>query len=846
MNEPARPESPVMIGRYRIVDRIGRGGMSMVYRAQDDALGRSVALKVLTPDLAAEPELRQRFFREARLAAQIQHRGVVSVLDVGEDQGRLYIIMELLEGATLDKYLRATPTITLEHKLDLMVQACEGLAVAHARGICHRDVKPANLFVQADGSVKLLDFGIARLASSTLTTVGLLGTPDFMSPEQARGEEVDQRSDVFSLGAVFYFMLTGRKPFKAADLAQTLHRVECEQPDPLFEAECPAALAAVVSRALQKVPDDRYPRVADALVDILKFRRQYEEETRRRTTALATQWSALQALAQEHEDLAAALQLPDNAATALEPVVSLRARHPEFHDQVTLRARAGPFDQAHVALIAREVEEVSASLSGKVERAREAATQLQQARALNGIDDRASLQAYDLALAIIPEMAAVERERDACRGRVAAIQHREDQVRGYVGEASAALAGRRWDAVMAACAAGLAIAGRHDELERLARQATAEQEKDQEARRLERIAVKASFATALEAEQADDAERVLARLEALGIARDELDLRRSALSDLRAALDQRQQVAAACQAAIEHARQLVAGGRHAFALDHLRSALDEFGPHAGLEAEHARVAAQLEQLIAAHQRRLDAAAARERAQGAWRHGDLAEARAAIHLALDLDRTDADALQLETEMRAELREIAARASRESHVCEHVARSRENLRRRLWAQAASEAARALALDPTCTAAAHLATDAEESLRQERLSDHRGSERAARDDAARPLFEAARGALESGQALRARALAEAALAQVPDHDDAMKLLADTARAGVAGTHGSTVDDPTLDIAIPRSLGERLALQIAALVRQLESFASSMLRRGAVGRAARDHAGPPPPAKV
>ena len=162
MTEPVRPGPPTVIGRYRILGRIGRGAMGMVYRAQDDALGRSVALKVLTPDLAAEPELRQRFFREARLAAQIQHRGVVSVLDVGEDQGRLYIVMELLEGATLDKHLRETPGITLEHKLDLMVQACEGLAVAHARGICHRDVKPANLFVQADGSVKLLDFGIAQ------------------------------------------------------------------------------------------------------------------------------------------------------------------------------------------------------------------------------------------------------------------------------------------------------------------------------------------------------------------------------------------------------------------------------------------------------------------------------------------------------------------------------------------------------------------------------------------------------------------------------------------------------------------------------------------------------------
>ena len=171
---------------------------------------------------------------------------------------------------------------------------------------------------------------------------------------------------------------------------------------------------------------------------------------------------------------------------------------------------------------------------------------LQEARTLRGLDDREALKTYDLALAAVPGVHALEQEREACRGRVEAIQRLEDQVNAYLAEASSALSARRWGSAVAACAAGLALAGRHDELERLARQATDEQKKEQEARRLERLAAQASFAAAIEAEQPADAERILARLEVLGIARDELHLRRRAVDDVRAALERREQVAAGC------------------------------------------------------------------------------------------------------------------------------------------------------------------------------------------------------------------------------------------------------------------------------------------------------------
>src|SRR5580704_18466413 len=162
-----------------------------------------------------------------------------------------------------------------------MRRVSEGLAFAHARGIIHRDVKPANLFLTNDGQVKVLDFGVARIASSKLTRSGLLvGTPDYMSPEQVMGQVVDQRSDVFSAGAVFYQLLTGRKPFTAKRLPDVLNRVRLEQPEPVTEAEAPAALTAIVTKALEKDPANRYQRIIEMLASLTRFLQAWDRQTR--------------------------------------------------------------------------------------------------------------------------------------------------------------------------------------------------------------------------------------------------------------------------------------------------------------------------------------------------------------------------------------------------------------------------------------------------------------------------------------------------------------------------------------------------------------------------------------
>jgi serine/threonine protein kinase len=289
----SRASMPERIGQFRVVERIGRGAMGVVYSARDLGSGRAVAIKLMTADLEGDRETRLRFEREARVAGELLHRNVINVYEMGEEDGRLYMVMELLDGETLGDYLKRVGKLPLERGLDLMMQVCEGLAVAHAHAIVHRDVKPGNLFVLRDGGLKILDFGVARLANSNMTASGfIVGTPDFMSPEQARGKEIDQRSDVFSAGAVFYYMLSGRKPFAANDLPAVIHKVNAEDPPLLTAEEAPPGLARIVMKALAKSTVDRYADMGALLADLVRFERDYDRESR--TMALVARQEAVE------------------------------------------------------------------------------------------------------------------------------------------------------------------------------------------------------------------------------------------------------------------------------------------------------------------------------------------------------------------------------------------------------------------------------------------------------------------------------------------------------------------------------------------------------------------------
>jgi serine/threonine-protein kinase len=281
-----RRSFPDRIGRYQILDRIGRGAMGVVYRAHDGAMGRDVALKVLVTDLEDDPDIRTRFHREAEAAARLSHPNIITIFDVGDDGDRFFIVMELLRGSTLKDFLKQGDAVPIERKIDLMLQLCAGLNAAHSASILHRDIKPGNVFVRSDGIIKLLDFGVARLATSNMTASGfIVGTPDYMSPEQARGAEIDARSDIFSLGAVFYFMLTGRKPFPAIDLPGVFNQIQSTDPAALLESEAPPELAAVVMKALSKRREMLHQTCQDLMAELDVVRQAYPLKTRRTSAA---------------------------------------------------------------------------------------------------------------------------------------------------------------------------------------------------------------------------------------------------------------------------------------------------------------------------------------------------------------------------------------------------------------------------------------------------------------------------------------------------------------------------------------------------------------------------------
>jgi eukaryotic-like serine/threonine-protein kinase len=410
---------PAHIGRYRIIDRLGKGAMGVVYRARDEQLGRTVAVKVLMTDFAEEPDVRARFYREAQSAGRLLHRNIITIFDLGDDRGRAYIVMELLAGATLADYMTRPEAADLESKLDLMAQVCDGLSAAHAAGIIHRDIKPSNLFVLNDGGLKILDFGVARLVTSSMTVRGhIIGTPSYMSPEQATGRDIDHRSDVFSAGGVFYWMLTGRKPFAASDLPSVLRKVQFEDPPALREHEAPAPLARVVFRALAKDPGNRYQRISDMLGDLLRFRRQVESDALRLGGVAQAHIGAVQALCADTARLAVRL----GSAGPQEPdaLAALRLRHPILAERGLAVLGTLALRQAATAEILRELERVRASLEVEQAALRTASQALDAGEALLAIGDHVrACEQFEAALAACPSAVAAEAGVARCRRALA-------------------------------------------------------------------------------------------------------------------------------------------------------------------------------------------------------------------------------------------------------------------------------------------------------------------------------------------------------------------------------------------------------------------------------------------
>ena len=268
--EPMEPRPRPSIGRYAIKGRIGRGGMGMVYRGLDEALEREVAVKTLTVEGALDDESRRRFEIEAKAAAKLQHPNIITVFELGEDRGVPFIAMELLPGVDLEALVRSKDSLLLQEKLEIVVQVLRGLAYAHEHGIVHRDIKPSNIRLLDDGSVKIMDFGIAKLGGTGVTRTGMMvGTVNYMSPEQIRGQRLDGRSDVFSVGVILYELLGGHRPFPGQSPTQVLYKIVNEPHPPLQDlGEVEPRLQAIVDRALAKDPAGRYAGAAHMADDL--------------------------------------------------------------------------------------------------------------------------------------------------------------------------------------------------------------------------------------------------------------------------------------------------------------------------------------------------------------------------------------------------------------------------------------------------------------------------------------------------------------------------------------------------------------------------------------------------
>ena len=324
-----RPGGEYRIGRYRVRARLGKGGMGVVYLGRDEALDRDVAIKTLRLEGSPDDESRGRFEIEAKAAARLQHPNIVTVFELGEDRGLPFIAMELLGGQDLETLLRSAERLSTTERLDVVIQTLRGLDFAHNHRIVHRDIKPSNIRVLDDGGVKILDFGIAKVESASVTLAGMMvGTPYYMSPEHIRGGVLDGRTDVFAVGVILHELFAGKRPFMADDATRVLYRI-VNEPHPRLPENAAGPLTAdvqrVIDRALEKEADLRYPSAGLMADELTRFRDRYP------TPELVPE--DLAALSQARRNLAS--NQPDPAV--IQAVETIARAHPDATEAQRLR-----------------------------------------------------------------------------------------------------------------------------------------------------------------------------------------------------------------------------------------------------------------------------------------------------------------------------------------------------------------------------------------------------------------------------------------------------------------------------------------------------------------------------
>jgi serine/threonine-protein kinase len=715
--------APSVIGRFQVLRRIARGGMGTLYLAWDPKLDRQIAIKVLTDD---NDDLRERFSREARSAAQLHHPHIVTIFDVGEHDGQPFIAMEYIEGETLAAIIKNRLSLTTSRKLEIIEQLAEGLEYAHRIGVVHRDIKPANIMIALDGSVKILDFGIARIgvASSMTATGVLMGTLSYMAPEQAAGKKTaDKRSDVFAVGATLYELLCFQQAFQGGFADGILHRVMHEKPEPL-ENLCPGIdpeIIQVVAIALEKDPANRYQELGAMRRDLQRIRNRLPGDP---PPALSTD------------------------ETKALPAAQLRTPSPDPSrrslDRDELERRRAKQIEGHVAQ-ARE-----AIAAGNYDAAIGASEQVLMIDPYNGI----ALEVLDRARAVLDERQAdewlTEAELEIERGaltsalakidRAAALNHssvRAQELRQTVGEAMAARERARQHA------------------EAIRRQVDHAHELFDQGLFQEAIAA-ADAALVLEPSQPEA-----------------LDLKSRSIEAIQAR--EREALERRARDAVREARRLFAADQHGPALEHLArfepphelvtNALDQ------LRAEAARIAEQRQIEAKKRARREHTAAELASARTEIEAHDFAAALQRLRALRGEDNSSAvDALIREAEESQKAEELAAKTAAE--VAEHVARAAGLLARQDLDGALSRIDAALHLAPDHRGAQALRSRIEGRIRA--VAEFRAAEEARARERDRAIAQALAAARQASSHESVIVALRDVLDLDPDHDEAKKLLA------------------------------------------------------------------------
>ncbi len=345
------------LGRYEILSELGRGGMGVVYKARDPFINRLVALKTITNNLADTDTLLKRFYQEARSTGTLQHPNIVTIYELGEENGTPFIAMEYIDGETLEGLIARKAPLPLAVKLGYLIRASEGLAYAHEHGVIHRDIKPANIMVTAEGVAKILDFGIARVVDFSMTQANLVvGSRAYMAPEMYKGERADARSDIWALGATLYELIAYQKPFAAESEAELMFKVINEDPPPLRTLcpDCSESLESVIKHMLEKSASARFQSMPDVLRDLGSLWKQAQQETVQNLLAETQRLTEVRDFRGAQELLRKALQIDitNMPAKSLLDQVSKEVRRQEILPQVQ-----NHLDRARGHLQARNLRE---------------------------------------------------------------------------------------------------------------------------------------------------------------------------------------------------------------------------------------------------------------------------------------------------------------------------------------------------------------------------------------------------------------------------------------------------------------------------------------------------------